>query len=524
MAEVAALSEKFRKFGVLGAGVIPDSLATVRLAESLDRERAQEAGTVGAPPASAAEGQSEALATASAHAASTSEAQGSGSAVSSWKLGPGETLSRQQILEILSETARVQGIVQQEISVLARELATSKNGKKKRKPLSFVDGHKKIQELGLPKEPLEEHGLTETAFQKLLLQYEEDEEVMTCAQKLLHPAGKGDPDRARRITMDRIIEIHQFMVTEMQKVLQEFLQLPQDVRRTFTGKGCETTAELLVSVAVEQQLLVRCEDVEQAVIMYEDALGGNPEFTRCTEQLASMMQHLIGSCQPRLAKTEFLRVLVHLGECTKKAKAFAKSLYEDYRAKRCGVEQAYRRFEVFNEEAAQSADADLPDLSSVEMQLCFEEYRSDSEVKQAWEKSGAETNVLMQNMMINGSREPLEASSSSRGMKKKKASEVVEMQELMVDELKRVSEATATALRNGAAKQGPWKAELAVQMVQALASAAVERRYGVSAEEMTLMGFQQATSLQKSERFVRATEKQQEILMTIPQLCQSNGN
>lgn len=509
MAEVAALSEKFRKFGVLGAGVIPDALATVRLAENLDREKAQDAAP--AP----VEGRSEALATASS--------EGNGNATSSGKLAPGQTLSRKQILEILSETARVQGIVQQEISVLARELATSKNGKKKRKPLSFVDGHKKIQDLHLPREPLEDHGLTEAAFQKLLLQYEEDEEVMTCAQRLLHPAGKGDPERARRITMDRIIEIHQFMVTEMQKVLREFLELPQDVRRTFTGKGCETTAELLVSVAVEQHLLVRCEDVEQAVIMYEDALGGNPEFTRCTEQLASMMQHLIGSCQPRMEKSEFLRVLRHLGECTGKAKAFAKSLYEDYRGKRCGVEQAYRRFEVFNEEAAQSAEADLPDLSSVEMQLCFDEYRSDREVKEAWDKSGAETNVLMQNMMVGGSREPPETSSPSRG-KKKKASEVVEMQELMVDELKRLSEATGNALRNGAAKQGPWKAELAVQMVQALASAAVERRYGVSAEEMTLLGFQQATSLQKSERFVRATEKQQEILMTIPHLCQSNGN
>merc|ERR1719463_239649 len=109
---------------------------------------------------------------------------------------------------------------------------------------------------------------------------------MASAQKLLHPVGKGDPARAKSITMDKIVEIHQFMVQEMSKVLQEFLQLPQDVRRSFTGKGCETTAELLVSIAVEQQLSVRCEDVEQAVIMYEEQLQDNPDFARCTEQLA----------------------------------------------------------------------------------------------------------------------------------------------------------------------------------------------------------------------------------------------
>merc|ERR1719229_709089 len=102
--------------------------------------------------------------------------------------------------------------------------------------------------------------------------------------------------------MDKIVEIHKFMVGEMQKVLQEFLQLPFDVRRSFTSKSCETTAELLVSIAVEQQLSVHCEDVEQAVIRYEQMLQGNAEFARCTEQLANMMQHLTSAAQPRVDK------------------------------------------------------------------------------------------------------------------------------------------------------------------------------------------------------------------------------
>merc|ERR1719188_2278565 len=199
---------------------------------------------------------------------------------------------------------------------------------------------------------------------------------MLSAQKLLHPAGKGDPERARGITMDRIIEIHQFMVTEMQKVLSEFLALPQETRSSFTGKGCETTAELLVSVAVEQQLSVRCEDVEQAVILYEEALQQNADFTRCTEQLANMMQHLIGAAQTRVQKAEFVRLLQHLGESTRKAKAFAQTLHEDYRARRCDIAVAYGRGE------------EVPDLSQTEMQLCYDEYSADEEVRAAWEQSG----------------------------------------------------------------------------------------------------------------------------------------
>jgi hypothetical protein len=273
---------------------------------------------------------------------------------------------------------------------------------------------------------------------------------------------------------------------------------------------------------------VRCEDVEQAVIMYEEALQQHPEFTRCTEQLANMMQHLIGATQARVAKAEFLSVLRKMAECTKAAKAFAKKLYEDYRSKSCGIIEAYQRFDEFNEQTA-SPPTDLPELSTVEMQLCFDEYRDDKEVRQVWEQSGAEANVAIQTMMAShiGATSQAGGSKSSSASEDKKSrktkpSEVIEMQELMVDELKRISEATAAAVKSkSGAERLDWKPELVAQMVQALASGAVERRYGVSAEEMTMMGFQHAATLQRNERFVRSTEKQQEILMQqIPQICQ----
>merc|ERR1712048_440451 len=103
-----------------------------------------------------------------------------------------------------------------------------------------------------------------------------------------------------------------------------------------------------------------------------------------------------------------------------------------------------------------------------------------------------------QAMMTSPTARSSPSSEEKQKGKKLKSSEVVEMQELMVDELKRTVEAVSVAIRIG--RGGPWKAEVAVQMVQALASAAVERRYGVSAEEMTCAGFQHATVLQRNER------------------------
>mmetsp|Transcript_131546 Transcript_131546/g.311888 ORF Transcript_131546/g.311888 Transcript_131546/m.311888 type:complete len:498 (-) Transcript_131546:58-1551(-) len=493
MTEASILSDKLRRYGTLGAGIIPDALATIRFLEAT-KAKAKASRAQKAPKAS------------------PSKAPAPASGSRTWKKPSGRgSLTRQEVSELLDETIRVQGIVQIEISQLARDLAKERSDKKKKKSLSIPEAYQRIKELKLPIDPLEELDLSEQAFQKLISQYENDEEVSVKAQLLLHPEPKGDTVRARSISVEKIIEIHQFMVVRMQKVLTEFLTLDQETRRSFSNKACETTAELLVSIAVEQQG-VHCEDVEQAVLWHENVLANHPEFARCTEQLANMMQHLTGSAQPRAEKADFLEVLRNMANHAQASKEFSKKVYEDYRAKSCNAGQAYRRFEDFN--AAQPVLKEgLEDLTPVELQLCYDEYREDPEVQQAWNKAGVENSL---NLASSLSLKPGASPEDKKG-KKMKTSEIVEMQELMVDEMKRLSEASSAAAK--ASPSSPWRAEIAMQMVQSLASAAVERRYGVSPEEMTIAGIQNAPALQKNERFVRATEKQQEIIMTVASFC-----
>merc|ERR1719401_2828735 len=237
------------------------------------------------------------------------------------------------------------------------------------------------------------------------------------------------------------------------------------------------------------------------------------------------MQHLISAAQPRVKKPDFVRLLRHMGDSTKKAKDFAKNLYEEYRTKACTMAEAYKRFDEFSEQAVQSVGGeDLPDLNPMELQLCYDEYREDEEVRQVWEESGVETNIQMQTMFaphLNGNSRSTQSPSSKAEAgkgKKLKASEIAEMQELMVDEMKRMTDQAMRAVMEEPGKP-KWKAEVTIQMVQSLASAAVERRYGVSAEEMTLGGFQHAATLQKNERFAKASEKQQDILRMLARLC-----
>jgi len=233
---------------------------------------------------------------------------------------------------------------------------------------------------------------------------------------------------------------------------------------------------------------------------------------------------IFGFTQARITKAEFLSVLQHMRECSKQAKVFAKKLHEDYKAKACGIPEAYQRFEQFSETLAPPEG--LPEVSNVELQLCLDEYQDDAEVRQAWQQSGAEANMILQSMASNGAgafggSRPSSMPEQDRKKGKTKPSDIIEMQELMVDELKRLNEATSQAIKKGGSQGHEWKPELLTQMIQALASAAVERRFNVSQEEMTMLGVQHANFLQRSERFARATQNQQEILMKIPELCQA---
>eukprot|EP00435_Cladocopium_sp_Y103_P003592 s4860_g1.t1 len=212
MGEAAILSEKLKRYGAVGVGIIPDSLATIRYLEAA--KGAQPSAPTGYPT-------EEKVAT----------TNGGNFLCLNYvdRLG---ALTRTEILTLLDETIRVQGIVQAEISQLARDLAKElkekSEGKKKKKTIPIPEALRKIKELDLPRDPLEERNLTEEAFQKLVAEYEEDEEVAAKAQLLLHPEPKGDVTRARGISVEKIIEIHQFMVARMQKVLAEFLVLDQD--------------------------------------------------------------------------------------------------------------------------------------------------------------------------------------------------------------------------------------------------------------------------------------------------------
>eukprot|EP00930_Biecheleria_cincta_P057753 TRINITY_DN43633_c0_g1_i1.p1 TRINITY_DN43633_c0_g1~~TRINITY_DN43633_c0_g1_i1.p1 ORF type:complete len:528 (-),score=100.55 TRINITY_DN43633_c0_g1_i1:20-1420(-) len=201
-------------------------------------------------------------------------------------------VSRSELLAILAVTARLQNIIQEKVSSLAHDLVEERRAGGN-KSLPFVEGHMRIHRIELPlDDPLADHGLTEQTFQEKLMEYEKDAEVMGAMALAMRPPPRGNIERARQITGEQIVEIHQLMVTEMRKILDELRHLPSQLKTSMTRKSIEVTAELLVSMAVEREMGIRSEDVEQALMNHESFLCTNADFLKCSEDLAVMMQEL----------------------------------------------------------------------------------------------------------------------------------------------------------------------------------------------------------------------------------------
>merc|ERR1712048_905197 len=106
---------------------------------------------------------------------------------------------------------------------------------------------------------------------------------MGATERMLQPVGKGDPDRAKNIALQQIVDIHVRMGTEIQRVLEEFRELPWATVSKTSPKQRESIAELIVSTTIEWEFGIYVEDLEQAIVAKEAELSEFPEFAQASQ-------------------------------------------------------------------------------------------------------------------------------------------------------------------------------------------------------------------------------------------------
>lgn len=202
-----------------------------------------------------------------------------------------EKNQRRWFITVLGEVADVQHLSQQRICEATHKLIA--DGCEK---FSFLEAHQKILLLDLPsQDTLEKYGISEDDCQQIIGEYDKayDYEVMTAVQRMMFsPPGKGDPEKAGKLEIATVLEVHKFMEVRMKSLVEEFQQLPVEAKQSISKKEREYSAELMVSVAVESSFKLQSEDLDLAVTMHGEQLQGDAAFVDCQTQLGSLMQLL----------------------------------------------------------------------------------------------------------------------------------------------------------------------------------------------------------------------------------------
>lgn len=199
-----------------------------------------------------------------------------------------DTWTKGEVLAVLADVTRVQQSVQEAVSTVGQAHLKEREKDK----LSFLEAHELIRQLGLPKDPLKDYGLTTDSFHQLLGSFQDDFDVVQGVQRMMHPPGRGDRSRARRMSVQQIVQSHEAMVLVIQKMLKELRQMTPQELHLLDLQLLEATAELLSYLEVSN-LDLHPEDVEEAISINELQLQNSPDFAKCSEDLANLMQELM---------------------------------------------------------------------------------------------------------------------------------------------------------------------------------------------------------------------------------------
>jgi len=195
-------------------------------------------------------------------------------------------ITKEQVQQILQEIIKSQDQMKGYMKGLTRELVKDK--------LSFEQTYKKVKEVQ-PDDPLEKYGLSMMDFDQLLDRHQNDPSVRDLIAKIM---GAPNPssctsDKVQSITVQKIIDVHNFMLEQLEALNSSFQALPN--KATYDMKTVTITAQAIVGSKIEQQFGISSEDIESAVLMNHTTLATHQEFASININIQHTMARLMGT-------------------------------------------------------------------------------------------------------------------------------------------------------------------------------------------------------------------------------------
>jgi hypothetical protein len=415
--------------------------------------------------------------------------------------------TKTELIALLQEVGRDQSMVQRTSLDLIRKL-----GSQEKQTLSGVLDE--VRKLDLPQPVLEQRGIKEAEMHALLEPYSSDEEVMKAMAECDSKSGLGSMERVKTIKFKVLVDIHEFMALKLRKVVEEVQQLPEVDKGGLTPRLMEVAAEVVVGIQVEKRFKIKNEDIELAIEVNEERLANHDRFRKVQEELQELMEGMMNSIKPaekhQEEREEFLGKLQRVAKIQRGTKQFMENARRDLEAGTATYQETYLKLVELTDQFPGN-DVDLIELR---MKYDMNYKGTNAEIDKAWNDNRLDFQSFMTSLMFsqgnpNGPLFPPPPVPPSTLT----ADALVEMQEEMLSALKRHIERILEV-----PERSEWKPDLALALIQGLASADFEGKTGTTAEDMTIASFACMRELQSNQRFIQASMEQQQILQSIPEI------
>eukprot|EP00933_Yihiella_yeosuensis_P074853 TRINITY_DN83928_c0_g1_i1.p1 TRINITY_DN83928_c0_g1~~TRINITY_DN83928_c0_g1_i1.p1 ORF type:complete len:249 (+),score=69.66 TRINITY_DN83928_c0_g1_i1:92-838(+) len=197
-----------------------------------------------------------------------------------------DEITKEDVRTILKEILASQEQMKSYIKNLTEELLV--------KSFTFDEIYKKVKDVQ-PADPLHNYGLSMVDFDKVLDKHQQDPDVREAITKLMGaPAPKTvASDKVQSITQKKVIEVHQFMLEELDKLCNDFANTPG--REGYDSRTVTIAAQAIVGSKIEAKFSLTSEDIESAVLLYHAQLATDKDFAGVNIKIQHAMGKLMGA-------------------------------------------------------------------------------------------------------------------------------------------------------------------------------------------------------------------------------------
>lgn len=193
-----------------------------------------------------------------------------------------DEISKTQVIGILKEVLESQEKMKTIMASLTDEI-------KKTNKFKLAEVYDRVVDIQ-PEDPLEKYGVTMHAFDMLLERYQSSKEVSDLIGKIMTAAPSSDRSKPTP-TEKEVVEVHEFMLQEVQQLVEEKNKLPSD--KKYDSRSLTIAAQAIVGAQVELKFNLTSDQIEAAVVAHGSTLSENPKFTRINQEMHLLMNQLM---------------------------------------------------------------------------------------------------------------------------------------------------------------------------------------------------------------------------------------